>query len=299
MSPKPQPLLTPLKRLSGRREAVTVCIAAICKKKQNRDTIVCVSDMKLSQHHYSEDIAAIKLRRVHQHWYAMIAGTFGQRQSILNEVRETFRSATNAPVTEMQGAFVSAYQKYGRQLATESVLAPYGLTLEEFLSRRAEIGDTIFEGLWGEIGRVKVGCEFLVCGFDNIGHIFSVSNPTADNPSFITPHDDLGFGTIGSGAYVAESSLYAYQQSHGVSLEVSIYQTCAAKFSSESATDVGDATHVKIIQKDKIIEYDIFLADDLKPIWRKNRLRIPRAVFKIIKKASVSRIPTSYEEEDM
>jgi len=267
---------------------VTVCIAAICQEKKARDTIVCVSDMKLSQHHYSEDVATIKTQWVHKHWYAMIAGVYGQRQRILYEVREKFRSASDVSLRQMEDAFVCAYQRYGRQLVNESVLAPYGLKLEEFLGRREDLGDAIFERLWGEIGRIKVGCEFLVCGFDSEAHIFAVSNPTTENPSFVTYHDDLGFGTIGSGAYLAESSLYAYRQSYITSMDITIYQACAAKFSSETATDVGDATHIKVIQKEQILEYKTILPRELKDIWQMNRPSVPDAASKTIEGARES-----------
>jgi hypothetical protein len=244
--------------------------------------------MKLSQHHYSQDIATIKLRSVHQHWYVMISGAFGQRLRIMNDVIETFKGVSDVSLTEIQNAFVNAYQKYGRQLAAELVLAPYGLTLEEFISRRAELGDSIFERLWGEIGRIKVGCDFLVSGFDDVAHIFSVSDPTTEHPSFITNHDDLGFGTIGSGAYLAESTLYSYRQYVTNSIEETIFNTCAAKFSSESATDVGHATHIKVVQKDRIIQYEPSLSRELRDIWETQRPRITADALKIIKEAKRS-----------
>jgi hypothetical protein len=122
-----------------------------------------------------------------------------------------------------------------------------------------------------------------VCGFGpKRPHIFGVSNPTVDNPSFITSHDDLCFGAIGSGAYLAESSLYAYRQNAWNSVDITIYQTCAAKFFAETATDVGKATFLKVLKKGEVLDYDHSLPDKLRKIWEKNRPRVPRPALAVI-----------------
>jgi len=280
----------PLKQVDRRipkrlheRPTVTVCIAAICKSDDRVDAIVCTSDIPLSWRHPSEDLATIKLMKVHPNWHAMIAGTFGHRLRVLHNISEDLKAEPEVTVLQVEDAFANAYKEYRRKLVDELVLAPYGLRMEEFSQYRAEFGDSIFERLLGEIGRVKVGCEFLVCGFGpKRPHIFGVSNPTADNPSCITMHDERCFGAIGSGAYLAESGLYAYRQNAWNSVDITIYQTCAAKFSAEAATGVGKATSLRVLKKGGFLDYDDSLPDKLRKIWEKTRPKVPRAALAVI-----------------
>lgn len=280
LRPLPYPK-TRFKRLP-RGNAVTVCIAAIC---DDPDCIVCVSDMKLSKGHYSTDFGALKLRSIHKDWGVMISGTFGQKHTILEEVHDSLFATANASLSEVSDKFVIAYKNFNRRLAEESVLASYGLTLNEFVGKRSDLGDVIYERLWGDIARVKVGCDFLVFGFDNIGsHIFSVSNPTDENPSFISHADDPGFTATGSGGYIAESVLYSLEQNPGLGLNRIIYNVCAAKFSSEVASDVGDTTFMRVAQPGRQnIPIDHSLERELKAIWKENKPVVPPEAIEAIR----------------
>ena len=152
------------------------------------------------------------------------------------------------------------------------------MTINDFLQSRLNLGDKTYETLLGRISSVKVGCDFLVCGFDQLDtpHIFSVSSPSEDNPSFVTHYDDPGFAAIGSGGYIADSILYGTGQSFVQGLQDTIYNVCAAKFASESASDVGETTFLKILHpEDKYKNFDITLAGELKKIWEKNKPVIP------------------------
>jgi hypothetical protein len=144
------PYLPKYKRLPEVKP-VTVCIAAACTEKAPYDTVVCVSDMKLSQHHYSEDVATIKLREIHKDWRVMISGTFGERRRILEEVTGVISDKPTVSQSEMEDAFITAHQNYARRLANESVLAPYHMTLEEFTRNRNNLGDVLYERIWGDI----------------------------------------------------------------------------------------------------------------------------------------------------
>jgi len=273
---------------------VTVCIASICSQEKPLDTIVCVSDTKLSQHHYSEDVATIKLQDVHKDWHVLISGTFGDRRRILEEVSKAVSLFPKVPQSEMEDIFIAAYQNYARRLANEAVLAPYHLTLEEFRKSRNDLGDVLYERIWSEIQRIVVGCDFLVCGFPNDrAAVFSVSNPSVDKPSFITHHGDLGFGVIGSGAFIAESTLYAYRQSFIDPIAPTVYKTLSAKFCAETATDVGETTHMAIFKRDRKFPYDDGLIENIKKIWEKNRPRILTETIDMVNQAVQSTPGTS------
>jgi len=205
--------------------------------------------MKLTTGMYSSDMATLKLRHLCPLWKTLVAGKFSQHELVVQPLLEFLCSeGTSIEYSDVMKAVTNVFIAANRTLAEQSVLSPYGLTVDEFVKRRSDLGDSLYERIWLEIGRVKIGCDLLVCGFDrmNLPHVFIASNPTEENPSFVTDCDFPGFATIGTGGYIADSYLYSCEQSPACDLAETIYNTMCAKFSAESASDVGENTHLYI-----------------------------------------------------
>ena len=194
------------------------------------------------------------------------------------------QACARVPITEAAMSTAPAFDVTGKRLAEESVLARYDLSMEQFLLSRQSLGDSLFERLWEQIARVEIGCELLVCGFDDTAHIFCVSNPTAENPSFITYHDSPGFAAIGTGSYLAESTLYAYRQNLVTGVNETIYNTTVAKFVAESASDVGE--HTVLLAFDESgdrLHYEFGLEEKLRARWlTKGKPKAPADALQII-----------------
>jgi hypothetical protein len=177
-------------------------------------------------------------------------------------------------------ACTKGFIEENKRLAEERVLAQYGMTVEDFVKSRESVGDLLYERIWGEISRIKLGCELLVGGFDNSGssHIFVVSNPTDDNPSFVTDRDFPGFAAIGTGSYLADSALYGMDHNSALGLKATIYNLTTAKFLSESASDVGEETYLYIFGKDgEEIELTPLVEGELRKQWvRRGKPEIPK-----------------------
>lgn len=235
------------RRLSEKEKPVTVCIAARCKVDQTRYCIVTVSDMKLSTGIYSGDAATIKLRHLSEQWVCLIAGSFAQHVPLLRRIREEMGDNSSISSGEMAKICTKAYIAENKRLAEESVLAPFGMTVEEFLKRRKELGESIYERTWTDLSRVKLNCQLIVCGFSAVPHIFTVDNPDTERTSFTMDCNFPGFAAIGSGGYLAEATLYSFEQNPTRSLTDTLYTAIAAKFTAESATDVGNETFVEIL----------------------------------------------------
>jgi hypothetical protein len=233
---------------------MTICIAARCAGIESKGRyIVTVSDMKLTTGMYSSDMATLKLRHLSPFWKALVAGKFAQHDLIVDPLLQIL-CHEDAPkdYCKVIEAVTKVFIAANRTLAEQSVLSPYGLTVEEFVKRRSDLGDLIYERLWSEIGRVKIGCDLLVCGFDELKlpHVCIASNPTDENPAFVTDCDFPGFATIGTGGYIADSYLYSCEQSPACDLRSTIYNTMCAKFLAESASDVGENTHLYVFGPD-------------------------------------------------
>ena len=134
-------------------------------------------------------------------------------------------------------------------MAAEKILGNFDLDLPAFLKHRTELGDALYERLFLEISKVEVGFDLLVFGYhEEYPRIFIVSNPSSDNSSHVTYCDEFGFGVIGDGYLMAESTLYALKQKSDTSLAVTLYNVLCAKFAAETATDVGRETFAEVFR---------------------------------------------------
>lgn len=256
---------------------MTVCIAAIAKDG-NESVIVSTSDNKITAGGlYSQDLGAFKVRRIHQNWFAMIAGQFSQHRAICEAISSELENIADPSLGEVTKAATNVYVKETRRFAEESILSRYGLSMVEFLGSRKQIGDSLFERTWVEISQINVGCELLMYGFAQYfnmrrAHIFTVSNPTSDKPTFVTEHDSPSFAAIGSGAYAAESIMYSCGHINVRDLATTVYETCVAKCFAETASDVGDMTTVIIMKSDGTnLDVEANLGNWVRDRWRKNR----------------------------
>jgi hypothetical protein len=257
---------------------VTVCIAAIT----NGDAlIVTASDTKLTAGYASQESGAIKQKVIHKRWRALIAGKFSQQTRLIEVIRASLGAIEKPSLADVEKACSSAYIEESRNLAYESILSKHGLDLEGFLNSRSELGDAIYERTWSEISRVSIGCDLLVCGFDegDKPHIFVVTNPSDENHSFITHYDEPGFAAIGAGGYAAESVLYGYESMPIDPLAWTVYKVVTAKFMAESASDVGAATLLYVFGSsgERIGDIGLSVMGDLRRYWLKTaKPRLPK-----------------------
>jgi hypothetical protein len=124
------------------------------------------------------------------------------------------------------------------------ILSKFGLTVDTFLqSGKTCLTDSVYFDLISQISREDLSITLLLAGFDSSqqAHLRIV---TADDSPL--DRDMLGFAAIGTGAPSACGSL-AFAVDHcgfgkHTNVESASYHVLAAKFMSESATDVGRDT---------------------------------------------------------
>lgn len=224
---------------------MTVCIAAIAEYED----IVTVTDKKLSKGFYSSEDASIKRRSLVGDWAAMLSGKIEQFQGFVPVFDELIGNKLTPRIDEVTAMLTIAYQKFAQQLAAEKILGRFDLDVPSFLKCRPDLGDVLYERLFLEISKVEVDFDLLVFGYhEEYPRIFIVSNPNADNPSHVTYCDEFGFGVVGDGYLMAESTLYALKQKSDTSLAVTLYNALCAKFAAETATDVGKQTFAEVFR---------------------------------------------------
>jgi hypothetical protein len=189
---------------------VTICIAAVTKSGMADGHIVAVSDQMISNADYvpAADDGALKARKLSKTWAVMVAAeNVSLFLPVVDNVKNKLRIFDDAyDLIAVQSAVTEAYRTLFNAEFTASYLARYGMcSISEFRTLgRVQFGDDKFHTICNAIDEYSLGIELLVYGFDadKKPHIFQVSNPGS-----VTNHDLLGYGVIGSGFYMATSSM--------------------------------------------------------------------------------------------
>jgi hypothetical protein len=231
---------------------MTVAIVAFAPSK---DEIVTISDARLS---YGEIIPAadegtMKNIKITRKWSMMFAAEdataftpvaatiFGILASL--EMPETkFKILQrDFSLDDVMDAARRGYEKEFTERFFRDKLARFGFAdISEFRkSGYAEMGKDLYHQYSMDLAKFDLGLEILVYGFDVLGHrtIFEVANPGK-----IINHSMRGYAAIGSGTLMALAALN--KKPIGPTLADTVYRVLDAKFSSETARDVGKKSHV-------------------------------------------------------
>jgi hypothetical protein len=231
---------------------MTVAIAAFPPSKTE---IVTVSDQRLS---YGEIIPAadegtMKNIKITRKWSIMFAAEDATAFTPVSN--ETMKSLLDLklPSSKFAGlqrdytmpmimdAARRAYEKEFNERFFREKLARFGFAdISEFRKfGYAEMGKDLYHQYSMDLAKFDLGLELLVYGFDELGQraIFEVANPGK-----IIDHTMRGYAAIGSGTLMALAALN--KKPLGPTLADTIYRVVDAKFSSETARDVGKKTHV-------------------------------------------------------
>ena len=241
---KPSRALAPHRgRLPERKlSAMTLCLAAVC---DSGNSITCVFDKQLTTDESMADVMS-KAVRVNASWLLMFAGNdVSQAGLIIDRLKKTLLPKSNVSLTTAQHDVQLAYSEVCVECIEVSVLPP-GWTYEAF---RAEglrkMGEERFHDLSLQASSLRLGLDFLLAGFDERGLAHVVCMVERQPPKNCDRH---GYGSLGSGALVAEHLLAFTKYATKLSEQSAVYHLCAAKFFAESAY-VGLKTHIAVFRK--------------------------------------------------
>ena len=255
---------------------MTVCLAGFGGPKE----IGVVTDRRLSLDWTSSE-NGFKFQRITDNWIALYSSDdMTHIDPIFRAAAQLFHEAKVAQdVDSSAQLFCKAYQRRRTQHATDLHLSVFGLTMERFLTEGSKaFNRSDHRELTKRINDVDLCCEFLIAGFDDQGvrHIFTISNPG------ISKHyDQIGYWAIGGGSSASISALFALNYLPFSSLGENIYKLCAAKFSGETASGVGEKTVAMALRYGKKFR-GIYHEDEISTIkkkWEKEgKPKIPTGV---------------------
>jgi hypothetical protein len=174
---------------------------------------------------------------------------------IISSVQESLKDKEGHAAIEVSSSFVRAYEAERIKRATETILGIYGLDMPTFLANGSAMFDSAIGVMRERIEQVRLGIDFLVCGFDpnDKPHIVTISEPNVftGTHGYVNHYDQPGYWAIGSGERNALTRLAARGQHFLKPLHETIYNVIEAKVAAESAHGVGEETFLAVHQSSK------------------------------------------------
>lgn len=264
---------------------MTVCIAAACDQGRK---VVTATDGLLSLGDITADSMPGKMLW-YKDWQFLYAGTPANFGWVIDRIEESgIKDPASLSRSRVQDTVRKAFQGFISRQSSCDALDPFNMTMEEFK----------------KIGLKSFGPEFHTELCQRISQKASSLNEQllvigwADSPTSVMLyeigmqgewlHTTTGFGSIGSGAPVAQSMLMWLGQSRDLSLAETIFNVACAKFSAEKSEglDVGPRTTIYVSHRrshdddpeqtcGKFISGDDI--DILRSLWKKHvKPRIPQ-----------------------
>ena len=148
----------------------------------------------------------------------------------------------------------------------------------------------LFRSLCDRLEAIDPKCEFLVHGFDSFKrpHIFRVYGVGSDQVL-----DKPGFCAIGSGTWAADTILRYLGQSVEKTLEETIFNVCAAKFSAERSDGVGKHTYLFAKRFNSVMfSWNAGMMEEIRKAWdEKCCPRVPEGIVDTIRRSSPTCLP--------
>jgi hypothetical protein len=225
-----------IKRLSGRRTAVTVCVAALAADFK---AIVCVADKALSYGDFIQwDSDGSKIVKINPSGTLLL---FSGQEMPISKVtgalnakgKQLWWKDRNTIIQTCEDEFKLVLDR----IIDSKFLAPRLLKREDYI--KAVTGPGINEhmkDLAEQIAKFELDCDVLVCGFDMMETPFILS---LESPGIVTDMTMTGFHGIGCGAEKAISRFLFAEHKRTHSIERTLFDAFDAKAFSEMSQGVG------------------------------------------------------------
>lgn len=224
---------------------MTVCVAAIFEGFG----IIGASDRMLTAGDVEFEPPVPKLR----FWTSSIASLIAGDANIQGEIGESVNRLIQKRLEERPEEWISVKDvalfykqecdRIMRSQAERRILAPLGLTCEEFLTRQNSFSPAFTTNITQEMLNFSgPSIETIIAGIDSEGpHIYTVDNNSVQS------HFTVGFAAIGSGSNHANSQMMAFKHTFRHSLADTLRGVFFSKKRAEIAPGVGFETDMFVI----------------------------------------------------
>jgi 20S proteasome alpha/beta subunit len=218
---------------------VTICIAAICEVPNRGPVIIGASDRKVTAGDIQFEPETQKLYPFSDYIVALVAGDLAAQKEICDY---TFYNRPQT-VQETVRMYCQQIGCYNNRQAEQVVLAPLGMTMQNFLDNQRRMSPEFVNRVANEMARESAGIETIICGIDNVGtHLYSI-----DAAGRYFCNTAIGFAAIGDGANHAQSQFMFARYTPRWVLSRAMQLMYTAKKRAEVAPGVGLQTDLFFI----------------------------------------------------
>jgi hypothetical protein len=259
---------------------VTVCVAALCE----RHTIIAATDRMLTTGDIEHEPEQGKVSWMNPSLAVMVSGDIPLHTEIVTrvyaEVSERIRRKPGDwwSVSDVADLYVKHHSQVRAKRGETVFLAPLGLTLDTFHSRRAEMPQEQVNKITSDLYSIELPfVQAIVAGRDATGAHLWLINPVAASPGAVeaTCYDGLGYVSIGMGCGHAESQMIFARHTRHKPFAETLFLTYLAKKRAEVAPGVGSgSTDMFVITNlGQAATIDAETIDNLDKIYRVTKRR--------------------------
>ncbi len=224
----------------GGQIPVTVCVAAICEGHG----VIGASDRMLTAGDVQFEPQQPKIIFLSNSITAMVAGDSSMQAEIIQKVRADIHKRIDADpsvwwnILDVAELYRVYYNEARLKRAEQSILAPFGLDSNSFISRQKEMDAGFVRQIATELLNYEAqAISVIFAGVDTGGaHLYVANN---DGISCL---DNVGFAAIGVGYWHANSQMMFAKHTRWKSFPETLLLVYSAKKHAEVAPGVGEAT---------------------------------------------------------
>jgi hypothetical protein len=230
-----RPLRKPRLKSNRLPKRMTVCVAALAAKT---DAIICIADKALSYGGYIQwESDSEKILPLNPGGSVVMYSDEGNGSRVLERIFEKANELGSKPRDHIIKVCEEQYKAAFDDLIEASFLRPRLLTRKEYRAAiTAPEVNHLIRSLADEIKEFKMGCDLLICGFDETPAPFILY---ATSPGIVTDMTQVGFHAIGGGWEQAISRILLAEHKREHPIEQTLYDCFDAKANAEIAVGVG------------------------------------------------------------
>jgi Proteasome subunit len=231
----------PVKHSRYHVSPMTVCMAGICMDERLPRFILC-SDQRIETEQAGGDVC-LKLDHAGDGWFALIAGNTARARDLVAVCRRSVMDRTHLmDSAEFVSEISECAHKQKRVLANDYVQSQLAMSYEYFLEHgRSRLPDRHFDEITAGVRSIDLGCDVILAGFiDRNPFLFTIDRTGS-------VYREESFACIGSGAAVAQASLFRRRYRGYMPIEEAAYYIYEAKKFSEVAPGVGQSTDMAVM----------------------------------------------------
>ncbi|WP_424672828.1 hypothetical protein [Candidatus Binatus sp.] len=224
---------------------MTLCIGTICQQDTARPRIIFCSDTKVAGGPASAEIGD-KVSFLMERWPALKAGKLARAEELLSTYAMYFRGRRLTELNVLD-EFKKPPELQKHKRADELVRGRLGISYEQLLRRgKKEIPRKTRERIFDDIELLTLDCDLIFGGFiRNEPYLFGI-----DGTEALAIYEEH-FYAIGSGAPIANASLFQRKYHCDLDLDLAIYYVYEAKKLGQVNPDVGEATYIDVLRPGK------------------------------------------------